>query len=346
MSFLEAEIQEQPEVLARLVESQIGHAHDLARIITGRDIRYIIIAARGSSDNAARYAKYLFGALNGLPVMLATPSLFTLYNRPPHFREALVIGISQSGQSPDIVKVIEEGQRQNALTLAITNDSKSPLALAAECCLLLEAGEERSLAATKTYVAQLAALALLSASLSGITQQADALRQLPEAVEQVLVNAAAPASHAAERWLHAERGVVIGRGYNYATAFEIALKLAELVYLPLQPYSSADFRHGPLALVDDNYPALFVAPGGGAFADVLDLLQAMRTRGADLLVISDQAAALDCGAVRFPLPPDIPEWLTPLIAVLPGQVLALRLAEARGLNPDQPRGLHKITKTT
>lgn len=345
MTLLEQEIREQPAVLARLIDSQAGAARKLARAIRERGIQYILIAARGSSDNAARYAQYLFGAHNRLPVALATPSLFTLYQQPPRLQNALVIGISQSGQGPDIVKVVEEGRRQGALTLAITNYPDSPLAATAEHCLFLEAGEERSLAATKTYTAQLAVLALLSTALSDDGARTEALQRMPEAVQTTLDRAAEPALRAAERWLHAEQGVVIGRGYNYATAFEIALKLAEIVYLPLQPYSSADFRHGPFALVEANFPALFVVPGGSTFGDVFNLLEAMHRCGADLLVISDEVAALERGAVRFLLPPDVPEWLTPLTAVVPGQLMALRLAEARGLDPDSPRSLQKVTKT-
>ncbi len=344
-SMLEQEIHEQPEVLARLLASQEAAARDLAAAVRKREVRFAIIAARGTSDNAGRYAQYLLGIANGLPVALATPSIFTLYHRPPHLEGALVIGISQSGESPDIVEVVEEGRRQGALTLAITNYADSPLARVAEHCLLLEAGEERAIAATKTHTAQLAALALFSVALGEDGERLAALREMPGRVAEVLEQADEPARRAAERWLHAERGVVIGRGYNYGTAFEIALKLTELTYLHIEPYSSADFRHGPMALVEPNFPALFIAPHGAVFEEVLDLLRAMRERGADLLVISDQEEALALASASLPLPLGVPEWLSPLVTVVPGQLLALRLAEARGLDPDTPRGLQKVTRT-
>ena len=345
MTLLEREINEQPDVIGHLIDSQMDVACELAEVIDNRDIRYILLAARGSSDNAGRYAQYLFGAMNGLPVALATPSLFTLYRQPPRLRDVLVIGISQSGQGPDVMKVIREGREQGALTLAITNQADSPLVQAAELALVLEAGEEKSLAATKTYTAQLAALALLSAALSGDSQRMEALQRIGDVVRNTLAETDAPSQRAAERWLHAEHGVVIGRGYNYATAFEIALKLTEVTYLLIQPYSSADFHHGPLALVEANLPAIVVAMSGPVFPDLLDLLKNMRERGADLLVISDQEGALEQGTVQFALPSDIPEWLTPIIAVIPGQLMALRLAEARGFDPDKPRSLRKVTKT-
>ncbi len=344
-TLLEQEIKQQPDVIARLLATQLDKAKQTARSIRSAEVRFVVIAARGSSDNAGRYAQYLFGAMNGLSVGLATPSLFTLYNRPPRMESALVIGISQSGQGPDIVSVVEEGKRQGALTLGITNNPDSLLANAADHTLLLEAGEERSLAATKTYTAQLTVLAMLSAALAEDEKQIKELQALSAIVRETILLAEEPAFYAANRWLHAERGVVIGRGYNYATAFEIALKLKELTYLPMEPYSSADFRHGPLALVEPNFPTLIVAPRGAAFDDLSDMLRAVHEVRTDTIVISDDLEARNMGAVAFELPETLREWLTPVAAVLPGQVLGLRLALARGYDPDHPRYLRKVTQT-
>ena len=343
-SHLYREIHEQPEVLARLLEAERPEADALAAEIRRRGIGLVVIAARGSSDNTARYANYLLGAANGLVVALATPSLFTLYRQPPRLQEALVLGISQSGKSPDIVAVVAEGRRQGALTVAITNTPDSNLGLAAEHVLALHCGPERSVAATKTYTAELAAIALLSCALEGMGGRLEALHQVPEQVAQAL---ALPnqVARAAERCRFMPSCVVIGRGYNYATAFELALKLKELTYTLAEPYSSADFVHGPLALVEHGFPAIVVAPSGVVLPEVLSFMSALRDREAELLVISDDPAALALAHLPLPLPAGVPEWLSPLTAIVPGQLFALHLAAARHLDPDHPRGLRKVTET-
>lgn len=342
MSLLEQEIQSQAEVIARVLDYETAH---VARITTDLPpFTYILIAARGTSDHAALYAKYAWGALAGYPVALAAPSLHTLYQRPPRLDGALVVGISQSGQSPDIVAVVEEGKRQGRPTLAITNDSASPLAGAADHTIELHAGQERSIAATKTYTAELAVIAALAATWSGDAQRLAELRLLPGAVAATLQSIQAH-TPSLERYQTLERCVVIGRGYNYATANELALKLKELTYVMALPYSSADFRHGPIAVVDAGDPIILVAPAGATAGDMLELATTLRERGAELLVISEQPAALALAATPLPFAPSLPEWLSPVTAIIPGQMLALRLALAKGLDPNQPRGLHKVTRT-
>ncbi len=344
MSQLAHEIHEQPAVLQRLLDAEREAVQQLAEAIRTRGVQHVVIAARGTSDNAARYAQYLFGALNRLPVGLATPSLFTLYGTPPRLGDALVMGISQSGQSPDVVAVVAEGQRQGALTLAVVNDPDSPLAAAAGHRLLLHAGPERSVAATKTYTASLTALALLAASLAGAADRLAELAQLPGLVSQTLQLDAA-ARTAAIRWRFATRCVVLGRGYNYATAFEIALKLKELTYIAAEPYSPADFLHGPVAMVQRDLPALVIAPTGATLDNVRALAQELRDAGAELLVISDDGALLSLGQMALGLPGNVPEWLSPVTAVVAGQLFVLHLTEARGLDPDRPRRLQKVTRT-
>jgi glucosamine--fructose-6-phosphate aminotransferase (isomerizing) len=344
MSLLQTEIYQQPQVLEALLTEERDRAWDIARALREYHIRHVVLAARGTSDNAARYGQYLLGAHNRLPVGLATPSLFSVYRQPPRLESCLVIGISQSGQSPDIVAVLAEARRQGAPTLAITNDPASPLAAEGDHLLLLHAGEERAVAATKTYLAQLAALALLSCALAGDQERLETLRQAPRLVERVL-GMEEQVAGAVERYRYMETCVVLGRGYNYATAFEIALKLKELNYLIAESYSSADFMHGPIAVVGSGFPALLVAPSGAMFPTMHAFGLELRSRGAELLVISDREELLLQAVTPLPLPEGLPEWISPLVAVVPGQLFALHLALAKGHDPDRPLGLQKVTIT-
>jgi glucosamine--fructose-6-phosphate aminotransferase (isomerizing) len=254
------------------------------------------------------------------------------------------MGISQSGQSPDVVAVLGEGQRQGAPTLAVTNDPDSPLAARADYVMPLHAGEERAVAATKTYTAQLTALALLSCSLGDDPDRLEALRRVPLAVEGALDREELIAD-AAERYRYMETCVVLGRGYNYATAFEIALKLKELNYLIAEPYSSADFMHGPIAVIGSGFPALVVAPNGKMFDTMRDFTLELKSRGAELLIISDRQDLLAEAVTPLPLPESVPEWLSPIVAIVPGQLFALHLTLTKGYDPDQPQGLQKVTIT-
>jgi glucosamine--fructose-6-phosphate aminotransferase (isomerizing) len=344
MSLLENEIHQQPEVLAELLRREEPRARRIATDLHGRDIRYVIVAARGTSDNAARYSQYLLGAHNRLPVGLATPSLFSVYHKPPALDGALVVGISQSGQSRDIVAVLTQAQEQGVPTLAITNDPDSPLAARADHLLELNAGQEQAVAATKTYTAQLAALALLSCALANDETALKALQEIPASVEQVL-SGAGRIAEAVERYRYMETCVVLGRGYNYATAFEIALKLKELNYLIAESYSSADFMHGPIAVVGSGFPAMVVASSGMMFDTMHRFSLELKSRGAELLVISDRQALLEEAVTPLPLPAQVPEWLSPIVAVVPGQLFALYLTLAKGHDPDHPEGLQKVTIT-
>jgi glutamine---fructose-6-phosphate transaminase (isomerizing) len=341
-SVLENEIRQQPDVLKRLVDSPV--VREVADAIRFADPRYILIAARGSSDNAARYAKYLFGILTGLPVALAAPSISTIYGHPPRYRDTVVIGISQSGKSVDVGQVVSDATDQGALTVTITNDANSPMAKSAAHHIPLEAGEERSLAATKTYTAQLAALALITAYLSGNKAMLNDLARLAGMVQATLELAPMIAERA-ERFRFMSRCVTLGRGYNYATAFEIALKLKELTYVTAEPYSTADFQHGPKAMVEQDFPVIAIAPQGAAYPDMLAAIKEFAQRGADLTVISGEDEAL--GSAQFPLrlPADVPEWLSPIVAVVPGQLVAMATAAAKGHELDHPRGLTKVTVT-
>lgn len=341
---LQEEIFEQPTALQRLLDSQSGAVQQIAEAIRERQPRFVLIAARGTSDNAARYAQYLFGAHLQLPVALAAPSLFTLYSSPPRLADALVIAISQSGQSPDILAVVEEAKKQKAFTLALTNDSVSPLADLAGHVIDLCAGPEKSLGATKTYTTSLMALAMLSAYLSADKAQRVLLDDVPAFVSRALSPLELIAA-VARKFSSSHTCVVLGRGYNYSTAFEIALKIKELAYISAEAYSSADFLHGPIALVDKGFPVISVIPEGRTQSGLITLLRSLKPRNPELVVISSSEEALELATSPIAIPSNIPEWISPMIAVVPGQQLALGIALAKGFNPEEPRGLNKVTRT-
>ncbi|MEN8165167.1 MAG: SIS domain-containing protein [Acidobacteriota bacterium] len=342
---LRSEIHEQPAVLEGLLRASKDHADEIARTIKKRGVPSIFLAARGTSDNAGLYAKYLWGSMNRLPVALAAPSLFTTYQTPPSIQGSLVVGISQSGQSPDIVSVVAEGRRQGALTLAITNDPASPLAGEADMVLETMAGPERSIAATKTYTTQLLAIALLSVAMRGEVEQFEALTSIPELIGKTL--ALEPViEQAAQRYRYMSQCVVIGRGYNYATAYEWSLKLKELTYVVAEPYSSADFQHGPIAIVSDGFPVLAVVPQGAVCEEVSSMLSNLvEERMAELVAVSNDPKILDLATTAIPLPDDLPEWISPLVGIVPAQLFCYHLTRAKGHNTEKPRGLNKVTRT-
>jgi len=338
------EIHEQPAVLLRLLRHENELIRQLARAIQAREITHVLIAARGTSDNAGRYAQYLLGVINGMLVTLATPSIFSIYKRPPRLDKTLVLGISQSGKSPDIVAVVAEGKRQGALTAAITNFPDSDLAQAADFVINLHAGIEQSIAATKTYTSELMTIALLSAALADDADMLATLLLAPDVVQATL--ALGPhIAQVAERYRYMRDCVVIGRGYNYATAFELALKLKELTYTLAEPYSSADFLHGPLALIEHGFPALVIAPSGIMLPELQEFIQTLQKREAEVIVISDDPATLALARIPLQLPYPVPEWLSPLAAIIPGQLFAMYLAHVRDFDPDHPRGIRKVTET-
>jgi glutamine---fructose-6-phosphate transaminase (isomerizing) len=344
MSWLEAELREQPEALSRLLERQAEAARAAAHLFRRRDLRYVLIASRGSSSNVARYAQYLLGRAHRVPVMFATPSLYTIYGQPPRLDGGLVIGVSQSGASPDVVAVLAEAREQGRPTLALTNDVESPLGRTAEVVLPLEAGAEQAVAATKTYVNSLGAVALLFAEMSDDSAARDELARMPAALaRQIELSAGDPPP--IDEYREAVGLTVVARGVNYGTGFEIALKIRELSGLVTEAYSPADLLHGPIAAIQPGWPVLLVAPSGPARPSVEEIVPPLRARGARLLAVSDVRAVLRRAHTRLELAPGVPEWLSPLTAVVPGQVTAMRLASLRGLDYDFPPGLRKITLT-
>jgi glucosamine--fructose-6-phosphate aminotransferase (isomerizing) len=343
-SILRQEIGEQPEVLARVLERERANVARLSTRWRRQDIQFLTIVARGSSDNAATYAKYMFGALADLAVVLAAPSLYTLYGAQPNLENSIVLAISQAGESPDILAVVESAKKQGAPTVAITNSPNSTLAKTADDVIQLHAGEERSVAATKTFTASLGAFALLGAAWLGAKiSYLDELLAMPELLEKT-IRVEQGVKSLAHTLSNVGHYAVIGRGFNYSAAFEVALKMKELAYVAAEPYSSADFLHGPVAMVDEKLHALVIAPSGRAHANSMEFARAIRQKGGRIIGISDSKQFMELSdmAVRVP---ESPEWLSPLLTVVPGQLLALHLARTKGYDVDRPRGLTKVTKT-
>ncbi|HET6529770.1 MAG TPA: SIS domain-containing protein [Actinoplanes sp.] len=341
-----ADIAEQPAGYARLLEGEPAAAiATIAARVAERRPRHVVFVGRGTSDHAALYGAYLTEIRLGIPVGLGSPSTITLYGARPDLSDALVIGVSQSGGSPDLTGVLTVARETGALTLAVTNNPASPLAEAAELTIDVAAGHERAVAATKTYTAELLALLLL---VEGIragdgalpADERAALDKVPHMAEDVLTDNGVDAL--AQRYRFASRMVTTGRGYAYATARETALKLMETSYLPALAFSGADLLHGPLAMTDPDVPVLAVVgsgPGGRAMSDVVNRLGERR---ADVVTIGAQDIAGSSGRLAVPA---VDERYAPLLDILPLQKLALALALARGEDPDAPRGLNKVTST-
>jgi glucosamine--fructose-6-phosphate aminotransferase (isomerizing) len=343
---LKEEIFEQPEIASNLINNNIDAVMAIAKEIKKARVPYVHIAARGTSDNAGRYASYLWGAHNQLCVSLATPSLFSVYNAPPNLNGALVVGISQSGQSPDIVSVLHEGRKQGCPTLAITNEKDSPLAKESDWVIDINAGVEKAVAATKTYTAELTAVAMLSVCLQEDPQAAlQELKKVPQWMAAVLKKDA-EIEQIAQKYRYMDQCVVLGRGYNYATTFEWAIKMKELAYVVADAYSSADFRHGPVAIVDRGFPVMAIIPQGAVFEDMLALVRKLREdHMAEVLVISNEQSALDLAQTPIAIPADIPEWLSPLICIIPAQLFAYHLTVGKGFSTETPRWITKVTET-
>jgi glucosamine--fructose-6-phosphate aminotransferase (isomerizing) len=334
-SELAREIFAQPDALERFRSEAGGRARELGARLAALRPAGVMIAARGSSDHAAVYAKYLLGVRAGVPVALAAPSLFSVYARPPRLAHWVVLAISQSGASPDVVSVVEAAREQGCATLALTDRADSPLARAAEHVLPLLLGGERAVAATGSFTTALYALAHLASGWRG--EDDPALAEVPDLAARALE--LQPKARALAHALAAHANcAVIGRGYGFCVALEWALKLKELAGVFAEPFSAADYRHGPIALAGEGAAAFTIELAGAARSDVTRLGQELRARGARVLRASDDASA----DLRLP---EADEWLAPIPAAIVGQLLALWLARARGRDPDRPAGITKVTRT-
>jgi glucosamine--fructose-6-phosphate aminotransferase (isomerizing) len=343
MSLMLAEIQQQPAALERTIRREGRRIAGFADSLKRRRTRLIVLVARGSSDNAALFGRYLLEISAGIPVSLAAPSVHTLYHTKLDLRDALVVGISQAGEGTDINMVLENAARCGATTLAITNEAASTMAGIADETFLIHAGRERSVAATKTYTGQLMIFHLLAAALNGSPRFAE-VERLPELAARSL-ELRPRIEDMVERYAFMEHCVVVGRGLNYANAYEFAIKLMETCYVVAERFSSADFLHGPIAMVERSFPAFLFAPPGKTFRGMKDLLGRLTKLGAETIVISSEQSVLKGATRALEIPERISEILSPIPYIIPAQLFAALLAATRGLSPDKPRSLAKVTRT-
>jgi glutamine---fructose-6-phosphate transaminase (isomerizing) len=348
MSKMLEETREQPQALAGTLEECLGVLRDLRRQMETRRPRLVVLVARGTSDNAAQFGRYLIEITTGIPVSLAAPSILTLYGSQLDLADVLVVGISQSGESTDTNAVLEDARRRGAVTVGITNEPSSAMTRIAAHTLLARAGAEVSIAATKTYTCQLLALYLLAHALGGAVSL-EVLRQLPGWVEGVL-ELEERVGEVAERYTFMSRAVTVGRGLNYANALELGLKLMETCYIVTERFSAADLMHGPIALVEHGFPVFVFAPGGVTWPSMSAVLDQLEELRAETLVFTDESNSDACAkpARLIQLPPHngcAGDLYTPIPYIVPAQLFAAHLAAIKGLNPDHPRMLHKITRT-
>ncbi len=339
------EIRQQPVALERTLDSCVRPMERFRRLLEKNRPRLIVLVARGTSDNAALFGRYLLEITTGIPVSLAAPSVTTLYDAPMNYRNALVVAISQSGESTDTNAVLQQARIAGALTMGITNQPSSALTKIAEHVFLVRAGDEKSVAATKTYTGQMMILYLLAWALGGVDRLSD-LQRLPSAVAGAL-RLENQMTELAGRYRFMTRAVVVGRGLNYANAFEFALKLMETSYVVAERFSSADFLHGPIALVEPGFPVFAFAPPGVTWASISETLEKLQALRAEILAISDpgnsEIASRANRVVR--LRSTLDEVLTPIPYIVPAQLFAACLAAEKGLDPDRPRTISKVTQT-
>src|SRR5580692_2168048 len=344
MSQMRDEIREQPAVLERTLQAGRGPIEELRKVLQRDPPRLIMLAARGTSDNAAQFGRYLLEMTTGIPVTLAAPSIFTLYDAPFRFDGALVVAISQSGESTDTNVVLERAREHGARTIGITTEGTSALSKIAEHLFLVHAGRERSIAATKTYTGQLLLLYLLAYAL-GADIALDDLARVPEWTSRALA-LELDIARRAERYRFMDHAVVLGRGLNYANAFEFALKLMETCYVVAERFSSADLLHGPIAMVEASFPAFLFAPAGVTWPGIREMIEKLGNLKAETLIISDTSNPEAAGHGRtVAIPVSLDELFTPIPYIIPAQLFAACLAAEKGLNPDQPRTISKVTRT-
>jgi glucosamine--fructose-6-phosphate aminotransferase (isomerizing) len=352
MSKMLEEIRQQPSTLDRTLRGELRGAEALRKVLREHRPKLIVLAARGTSDNAAQFGRYLLEITTGIPTCLAAPSIATLYQASLDYEGALVVAISQSGESTDTNVVLQRARKAGAMTVGITNESDSTLAHLAEHVFLVRAGKEKSIAATKTYTGQLLSVYMLAYAL-GAKIALDDLRALPEFAERALKLEPA-IGELAGRYRFMDHAVVIGRGLNYSNAFEFALKLMETCYVVAERFSSADLLHGPIAMVEQSFPAFLFTPAGVTWPGTRELLVKLDQLKAETLIITDPSnqEALGSGrrSVVVPLKLTrksypVEDLYTPIPYIIPAQLLAVKLAAEKGIDPDQPRTLQKVTRT-
>jgi glucosamine--fructose-6-phosphate aminotransferase (isomerizing) len=336
------EIEEQPEALDRTLRAGLPGMLRLASFLKQRDVRLIVLVARGTSDNAALFGRYLLEICTGIPVSLSAPSVHTLYRRKLMLRDALVVGISQSGEATDVNLVLESCKKSGAHVLAITNHRRSSMAAIAHETFYTRAGVEKSIAATKTYTCQLMLLHMLADALRG--GNCEPLHRVPD-YAQAALGLKPRIESLIGRYRFMDHCAVVGRGLNYANAYELAIKLMETCYIVADRFSAADFLHGPIAMVQRDFPVILFAPPGKTLPDILALLSRLTELQADTLVISSEKRALEQASCAIKMPVRVPDLYSAIPYIIPGQIFAEKLSLAKGLSPDRPRSLTKVTKT-
>ena len=340
MSLMLKEIQEQPEVLEKTIKAENAKFKKLGAFLRGKDIDLIILVARGSSDNASLLGRYLLEITTGIPVSLSAPSVFTLYKAKLKLNRALVIGVSQSGEGADINQVLESAKKSGAYTLGITNEAASSMTKIVDETLLICSGREKSVAATKTYTGQMLLLYMLAAVLADEKLEYEKIPQLSAEVLKLKPEV----EDLVQRYVFMENCVVVGRGLNYGNSYELALKLMETCYVVAERFSSADFFHGPLAIVERRFPVILFAPKGVSNKSNIDLLGQLKELHADSFSITNDKKVISKSSRVLEMP-EMDEFLSPIPFIIPAQMFAALLAEAKGINPDSPRSLSKVTKT-
>jgi len=343
MSLMMEEIFDQPRALRRTFKAEREHAESFKVFARRQGFRLIVLVARGTSDNAARFGRYLLELTTGIPVSMAAPSLHTLYHARLDLRQAMVVGISQSGEGADINLVLKSAKRCGAFTVGITNEARSTMAEIADEVFLVRAGRQKSVAATKTYTGQLLMFYLLAGGL-GPQVTLESVSEIPDRVEAAL-KLEAEIRELVERYRYMRQCAVVARGLNYANAFELALKLMETCYIVAERFSSADFQHGPVALVERDFPVIIFMPPGKVFNDLKKLAERLGKLKAETLLISSTGVRLPRSTRAICVPGPIPEVFTPIPYIVPGQIFSALLAEVKGLDPDKPRSLQIVTRT-
>jgi glutamine---fructose-6-phosphate transaminase (isomerizing) len=338
-----AEIAEQPAALARTIAEERAKIAKLGNLLNTRDIHLIVLVARGSSDNAALFGRYLLEITTGIPVSLSAPSVYTIYNAQLRLDHALVVGVSQSGEGEDINRVLESARRSGAYTIGITNEPRSTMTSLVDEILLTHGGPERSVAATRTFTGQMLLFYMLAAELAR-SAAPFSYEVIPEFVSGALEQRPA-ITELVQRYVFMENCVVVGRGLAYANAYELALKLMETCYVVAERFSSADFLHGPLAMVERHFPVILFAPPGVMLPGVKSLIERLRELHADTLAVTSDLDAASMCTRSIVMSREIDEFHAPIPYIVPGQLFAALLAEAKGLNPDAPRSLSKVTRT-
>ncbi len=342
-SQMRREIHEQPEAVRATLAAEAGPIRELTDRLQRQGTEYALIAARGTSDNAALYGFYMFGTVTMKMASTAAPSFLTCYDSRIDLKKTFVLGVSQSGKATDVIEVLEAGRRRGAVTCALTNTEDSPICEAAEHVLLTHAREERSVAATKTYTTALAVMHQLATLWAGRTDLAEQISLAPDLIAAAL-KLEDQIANRAERFRFMDTCHWLARGYNYATAKEASLKMAECCYVVPSPFSTADFMHGPIATTEEGFPCFVVAPHGRTLSGVREVVDALQERRAEMVILTNDDGLVKRGKIGLRLP-DMPEELSPLAAGVVAQLLALHIALEKGLDPDTPRGLKKVTLT-